>query len=276
MIIISDSGSTKTHWRLLHDSQKTDIITTGINPYFQTSEEIAQCIAQELLPQVKQQPTHVFFYGAGCANNEKISDVRQAIEQNFPSATLIVESDMLGAARATLQHTAGIACILGTGSNSCFYDGTTITHNVSAGGFILGDEGSGAVIGKMLMADYVKNQMPQHLRGKLEEKTCVAEVIEHVYRRPFPNRYLAQFTRFVAENIEEDYCKNLTTTAFAAFFNRNIKQYANWDSHKIHFIGSIAHFFKEQLLSAANACGCSVGTISQDPIDGIENYHKIT
>ncbi len=276
MRLIADSGSTKTHWCIVrNDMTLTQIFTHGINPFFQDSDNIcATIIENDELRTVAQHVHEVYFYGAGCANNEKISIVQTAIARVFHNAQINVQSDMLGAAIALLGKNSGIACILGTGANSCLFDGSNITYNVSAGGYILGDEGSGAVIGRHLMADYVKGVMPVRIKQILEAEynVSVAQVIDRVYRQPFPNRYLANFTYFIGKNIEHKYLADLVYCCFVEFFERNIKQYNNWQEQEINFVGSVAYYFKELLQKAGSDRGCKVGKIQQTPIDGLIDY----
>ena len=209
MILLADSGSTKTHWCLMTaNGQSSDFYTDGINPFQQTSDAIKNSISNQLLPQIARLMwagtiTNIYFYGAGCTP-EKIPTMVYALQSVFKNAEVEVYSDMVGAARGLLGRKKGVACILGTGSNSCLYDGEKIVKNVPALGFILGDEGSGAVLGKRLVADLLKNQMGQELKEKFlaQYELTQADIIEHVYRQPFPNRYLARLSKFCAENID--------------------------------------------------------------------------
>lgn len=277
MYLFADSGSTKTVWRLVSNHETiTEVMSKGINPFLQTTEEIILSVQTELLPSIEADSiTKVYFYGAGCANGEKIEIVRSGLSSVFPSAEVVVFSDLLGAARSVLGKEKGIACILGTGSNSCYYDGENIVDNVSSGGYILGDEGSGAVIGKRLMADYIKNQMPAECRAILE-KECnisVADVIDNVYKKPFPNRYLASYTRFIHNNLGHKYLCDIVYDSFADFFNRNIKQYAEWETMPICFVGSVAYYFRDILMQVGHEKGFAVGKIDANPIDELIQYH---
>ena len=203
MILIADSGSTKVHWCLMTASgQSSDVRTDCINPVFQTVEQIQTCLTDQLLPQLAKwlwagTITHVFFYGAGCTPEKKVL-VEQALSAVFKKAEVFVASDMLGAARGLLGHKAGVACILGTGSGSCFYNGETIEWGVPSLGFILGDEGSGAVLGKRLVGDLLKNQLGDDLKESFfaEYETSMADIIDKVYRQPLPNRFLAKLYKF--------------------------------------------------------------------------------
>lgn len=291
MILIADSGSTKVHWCLVTASgQVSDFRTDGINPVFQTYEAIYDCLSNQLLPQMAKllwagTITHVFFYGAGCTP-EKKGTVKQALEAVFKKAQIEVESDMLGAARGLLGRQAGVACILGTGSGSCYYDGEKIARAVPSLGFILGDEGSGAVLGKRLVGDVLKNQLGDDLKEAFlkECNTSMAEIIDRVYRRPFPNRYLAQLSRFCANHIEDARIHDLVYDHFVQFIRRNLVQYFKESrgasehsetSHKIAcFVGSIAYYYRPILEEAMAAEGLTVGRILQDPIEGLREYHQ--
>jgi len=277
MKLIADSGSTTTQWRLLtENSPATDIFSKGINPFYQTVEEITSEIETGLMPNLKESSliSEIYFYGAGCAFPEKKKMVQDALEVFFPSACIEVENDLLGAARSLLQYESGIACILGTGSNSCFYNGSDIEMNVSPLGFILGDEGSGAVLGKLLVADCLKNQIPEDLKEAFFRKYnySAAEILESVYKKPFPNRFLAQFTPFLSENIEESYVFNLVYDAFDAFLCRNVLQYPLED-YKVGFTGSVAYYLKDTLEIVCSERGVQISEITQNPMDGLERFH---
>jgi len=279
MILIADSGSTKTHWCLMTASgQCSDVRTDGINPVLQSEEQIEVCISNQLLPQIAKllwagTVTHVFFYGAGCTPEKKVL-VKAALEKIFKKAEVSVESDMLGAARGLLGRKEGVACILGTGSGSCFYDGEKIAWAVPSLGFILGDEGSGAVLGKRLVGDLLKNQLGEDLKEAFlkEYETSMPDIIDRVYRQPFPNRFLAKLSKFCADHIEDQRIHALVLDHFVQFIRRNLLQYKA--TAPIGFVGSIAYYYKPILEEAMKAEGLTVGTILQDPIEGLKAYHK--
>ncbi|WP_439181763.1 ATPase [Carboxylicivirga taeanensis] len=275
MILIADSGSTKTEWRLLHDETINTCITKGINPFYQTSTDILQNLEEEYtLKNTKPQEIH--FYGAGCANEEKNNIVRKALIDFFGNVHISINSDLMGAAHALCQNNEGIACILGTGSNSCYYDGAIITKNVSPLGFIIGDEGSGAVLGKKLIADVLKNQLPKAVIQLFFDtyKTSQAELLDRIYKQPFPNRYLAQFTKFLSTNIQIPELESLVINSFNEFIERNLLQYENIKQLDINFTGSIAFYFREQLTKALNAHKLRLGNITQAPMEGLVHYHN--
>ena len=286
MILIADSGSTKVHWCLLTASgQCSDVFTDGINPLFQTTIAMQNSISNQLLPQISSllwagTLTHVFFYGAGCTPEKKVF-VQKALEAVFKKAEVHVESDMLGAARGLLGHNAGVACILGTGSGSCFYDGEKIAWAVPSLGYILGDEGSAAVLGKRLVGDLLKNQLGDDLKEAFfkEYETSMADIIEKVYRQPFPNRFLAKLSRFCADHIDDPRIRALVYDHFVQFIRRNLKQYfepsaISHQHSKVGFVGSIAYYYRPILEEAMAAEGIPVGTILQDPVEGLKEYHK--
>ena len=279
MILIADSGSTKTDWCVVENGQPIQQISTkGINPFFQSEEEISNEIATSLLPQLKTNALDaVYFYGAGCGFPDKIAMVHRAITKHLQIKREVeVNTDMLAVAHGLCQHEAGIACIMGTGSNSCYYDGKQIVSNVSPLGFILGDEGSGAVLGKLLVGDILKNQMTPELKEKFLKQFGLtpADIIDHVYRKPFPNRFLASLSPFLAQNIDEPCIHALVLGSFKSFLKRNVMQYENFRNSKVNFIGSVAFYYKTILAEAAQEMNIQLGTIIKSPMEGLIKYHS--
>ena len=277
MILIADSGSTKTDWCVVENGVLVQqIFTKGTNPFFQSEEEISNEIATALLPELKTDEFDaVYFYGAGCGFPDKIEIVHRAISKQLKvKGNVEVATDMLAAARGLCGREAGIACIMGTGSNSCYYDGENIVANVSPLGFILGDEGSGACLGKLMVGDLLKNQMTPELKEKFltQFNLTPADIIDRVYRKPFPNRFLASLSPFLAQNINEPCVHELVLNSFKAFFKRNIMQYENYQNLKVNLIGSVAFYYKEVLAEAAEAMGIQLGTIIQSPMEGLIKY----
>lgn len=277
MILIADSGSTKTHWCIVDDGQLVrEVFTKGMNPFFQTPEEMGQEITTALVPQLDTTEfDEIHFFGAGCLP-EKIPMVRDVLGSYFKvNKPIEVDTDMLAAAKGLCGRNPGIVCIMGTGSNSCFYDGERIVDNVSPLGFILGDEGSGAVLGKLLVGDILKNQMGPELKEKFLKQFNLTqgEIIERVYRQPFPNRFLASISPFLAQNIEEPKIHALVLNAFKAFLTRNVMQY-DYKNNKAHFIGSIAYYYKDVLEEAAKEVGVEIGKIIQSPMSGLHAYYS--
>lgn len=276
MILIADSGSTKTDWCLVENGENIlRFQTRGTNPFFQTEEEILEEIETGLLPGLKGvEPSSVHFYGAGCAFPEKNEIIRRAVSRHLP-VPVEVGSDLLAAARALCGDRPGIACILGTGSNSCQYDGKEIVKNVSPLGFILGDEGSGAVLGKLLIGDVLKDQLPPALKELFLSQYGLtpALIMDRVYRQPFPNRFLAGFSPFILEHLDEPAVWELVTRSFLAFFTRNVKQYDYFDL-PVHLAGSVAWYYQTVLKEIAFDLGIRLGTIIQSPMEGLIRYHS--
>ena len=280
MFLIADSGSTKTDWCLCNKSTILSCIQTqGINPYHQTEEAIEEVLREELLPQlpkdIASNTLDITFYGSGCANETACNRIKEAIHKVLGTTNATIYSDLLGAARALCGHDEGIACVLGTGSNSCLYNGKEIIANIPPLGYILGDEGSSAVLGRRLVGDCLKNQLPEAIRNEfLTEYQLTQEIIlEKVYRQPLANRFLASLTPFLSKHKEVSEIHNLLVDSFIDFFVRNVKQYRRpW--LRIHFVGSIANAFSAELKEAAESLGMELGTILQSPMEGLIKYHS--
>lgn len=277
MILLADSGSTKTDWGLVENGKLVKRLrTSGMNPFQMSEEAITEEIKTHLVPKLPGTVLdEVHFYGAGCTK-EKQPIVERALRANLTiNGECEVASDMLGAARGICGHKPGIACILGTGSNSCSYDGKNLVKNVSPLGFILGDEGSGAVLGKLLVGDVLKNQMPEAITKRFFEKYKLtsAEIIDRVYRQPKPNTFLASFVPFLEENIDEPKIYNLVKESFRSFLRRNVMQYDGWQTLPIGFNGSIAKIYKKPLLEALEEEGMHLGRIIQAPMEAMVEYH---
>jgi glucosamine kinase len=276
MILIADSGSTKTTWCMLdRKSGKKEIIqTAGINPFYQDEATILSALKSEFTISDRTFEA-IYFYSAGCANPVISKVAFNALNQFFTTPTLEIQSDLMAAAHALCGNSEGIACILGTGSNSCYYNGSEIVSNVSPLGFILGDEGSGAVIGKKFLADILKNQLPNHVINKFfsQYKTDKAEILDNIYKKPFPNRYTAGFTKFIYEHKSEPSLQQLVLNAFDEFIMRNVLQYKMANQLPVHFAGSIAQYFNDLLATALQSHQLSLGKIIQDPMNGLIEFH---
>ena len=276
MQLIADSGSTKVDWRAIKDDGSiVEISTEGINPVFITPEEIVKILSQKLLPVIGPGVKNVYFYGAGVVSPQLIATLSESFKKVFPESETFAASDVLAAARALCGHNPGIACIMGTGSNSCFYDGENIAKNVRAGGFILGDEASGGVLGKKLISDFIKGLLPAHIQAEFDKRYDLdyMKVVEKVYKQPMPSRFLASFAPFINEFIADPYMENLVNTSFDEFFKRNISQY-DYKNHTVNFVGSIAFYFKDKLVAAEERNGMKVGRVLKTPIEGLVEYHK--
>ncbi|TFV93700.1 N-acetylglucosamine kinase [Algoriphagus kandeliae] len=277
MILIADSGSSKTDWRVIHaNGQISQFRGVGFNPYYQTSEQMASQMQVDFLLNLKEEIREIHYYGAGCSTPERKGEVAKALSTVFPTASIEVDHDLAAAARATCGHDAGIACILGTGSNSCDYDGNKIIANRPAPGYILGDEGGGGYIGRKLLQDFIYEDMPQEIRKDLVGQFQLTQAIiqENVYRKPFPNRYMASFCRFITEHKSHPYCYRLYYDSFMEFFEKHICRYDNFQNKPVNFVGSIAYYNSDILRKAASDKGLHVKLIIESPIAGLTLYHQ--
>ncbi len=280
MILVADSGSTKTQWIVI-DGASTDssLLTSGLNPATMPAELITASITRELLPCISGKPIEkIFFYGAGCRGSAAMT-MHDILVATTGCTEVDVQTDMTGAARALCGRTPGIVCILGTGSNSCFYDGSEIVANIPPLGFILGDEGSGAVLGRRLLGDIFKGLLPDNVTAAFHSAypdLTLDSVITRVYRTPEPNKYMASFVPFIAGNIDNPAIERIVTDGFESFFHRNILSYPQARNTPCHFTGSLSAIFRPQLEKVASDCGCTIGRISATPIEGLIEYHLVT
>ena len=296
MILIADSGGSKTDWALISlptDTSKCVLIvrTQGLNPFHQSKDVILHTLEQELIPalikateqnnnslrktDIAKLVTQIYFYGAGCTKNLS-PIVSEALGMAFPSASVKVESDLLGAAHAVCGHEAGIACILGTGANSCQYDGEQIVANIPPLGYILGDEGSGAVLGKLLLNGIFKGDLPTEIRNLYSEWSGLSypEIIDKVYRQPLANRFLAGISRFIKDNLQHTELEALVEYNFDNFFKKNIFKYKSSPIRTISAVGGIAAAFELQLRASANRFDYQVGKVIASPIEGLIEYYS--
>lgn len=276
MKIIAESSSTRTEWALVDGTEIVEhAFTTGLNPFFQTRREISHAVRLEL-PEAffRRRWNHVYFYGAGCSSKEKNKIMESSLVAQFKTP-VTVQSDLLGAARGLLVRKPGLACILGTGSNSCLYDGSEIVKTVSPLGFILGDEGSGAYLGKTFIADMLKDLAPASLSRAFYEKYAVTPnmLMDEVYTNPLPSRTLSRYSAFLAEHIGEKYVYDLIYDAFMRFFTRNIWAYP-YKENPICFVGSTCVLFKDILLKAAADYGAEIAKITRYSMPGLIEYHS--
>ena len=275
-ILIADSGATKTDWCLARNGEILQRFSgNGISPVYQSEEEIALGIREQVWPHLKEREIHaIHFYGSGCVPG-KTTLVENALYQSFPIEEIHVYSDLIAAAHSLCSHEAGIACILGTGSNSCQWNGSEITAQISPLGFILGDEGSGAALGRQLVGDALKNQLTPGLKEKLleEQQLTPSLIIDKVYRQPFPSRFLASLAPFLLNNIGDDSIRKIVNRSFTDFFERNVMQY-DYMHHKVHFVGSVAWHFASIVREVAATNGIAIGKIEQSPMPGLIEYYK--
>ena len=276
MKLIAESGSTRTEWALVEDNHLVQrVFTEGLNPFFQTRREISRSVRLGLPESFfKKKLDQVYYYGAGCSSYEKKNILGASLVAQFKTP-IQVDSDLLAAAHL-FKCEAGIACILGTGSNSCFYDGKIIVKNVKAAGYILGDEGSGAVLGKLFLADLLKGLAPKELANEFHEKfrISVNDVMESVYNLPFPNRFLGTIAYFLGDYMDNEYVYNLLTNNLRSFFNRNVCQY-DYINYPIRFVGSLAYAYPDILQEVAQEFGVEIDVIEETPMNGLIEFHSM-
>jgi glucosamine kinase len=253
------------------------LFTQGITPYFQNVQQIEFILNNELLPQLKSQvPLQVHYYGTGCASNDNAAIVRKALKKTFPKAEVLVTHDLMAAARATCGKSKGISSILGTGSNSCYYDGKKIVSNSPGLGYVLGDEGSGAYLGKKVLQYYLYKTFDEDLDFKFNDtyKTTKAEILEQVYKHPLPNRYLAEFTHFLANNRGHFMIENIIEDGLNDFFFQHLCKYNESWKYPIHFVGGVAFVFQDVVRQLASDYEFELGTILKNPMEGLAKYHS--
>jgi glucosamine kinase len=279
MKLIIDSGSTKSDWCFLNgDDVVLSVTSQGINPFHQNRDGICSIIDEELIPSIEiidiNDVKDVFFYGAGCATDAVCVEIKEILSFYFSGALIFVASDMLGAARALCGNKDGIACVLGTGSNSCIYDGKVIVDQIPSLGYILGDEGSSSALGKRLLSDCLKRQLPESVSNEFLERYNLSMdiILENVYRKPVPNRYIANFTPFLFEKKLIPDIHDLLIHCFTDFFKRNVVNYHRpW--LPVNFVGSIASNFSDELIETAESLGMKTGMFLKSPIEGLVRYH---
>ena len=275
-LLIADSGSTKCEWQLLYNGKKKKIFTTGISPYFLNTGQIEALLQKELLPKLKNIPVEkIFYYGTGLKDDANKKLINTVLKKVFPQSKTEVQTDLLGAARALSQNEKGICCILGTGSNSCYYNGKKILKNSPGIGYVLGDEGSGAYLGKKVIQYALYNTFDEELMLAFNKKynTNADEIIMNVYTKPQPNRYLASFALFLAENRGHYMIENIIEDGLNDFFFTHIVKYSESWLYPIHFTGSIAFGFKDVLKALCSSYQLEAGTILKQPMDGLLKYH---
>lgn len=278
MILLADSGSTKCDWLLTDSAGKyyDSYKTIGFNPFFHSSEVIAEEIKKnESLFGIASRVEEVYYYGAGNSSEYYNDIVRMALTSVFKNARLHVDHDLLGAAYATYDGKPCISCILGTGSNSCYFDGKKIYEQVPALGYILGDEASGSYFGKQLLSSYLYKKLPPEVAADLEQEYGInkATIFEHVYERPNANVYLASFTRFISKYRDIPLFTEMLHKGMVHFIKEHVLCYEDAQKVPVHFVGSIAFHFQEALQSAAKECGVKLGNITKQPIQNLLNYH---
>jgi hypothetical protein len=276
MVVIADCGSTKCDWLLSHGGRDQRLENTvGFSPFFHSTAEIRDIIEDQLLPKlVADEVTAIFFYGTGVHDRHRAKIVENALKAVFPQAAIEVEHDLLGAARAVCGHSAGIACILGTGSNSCYYDGHKILDNVPSLGWLLGDEGSGTHLGKALLRAWFYRELPADLEAAF--RTAYPEGAHTIKDRVYEkggNAYLATFTRFLGENNSHPFVQKLVMGCLGEFLDRHVSKYQGYQHVPVHFVGSIAHHFQDQLGKCTDERKMQLGQIVRKPIYPLAEFH---
>lgn len=277
MILIADSGGTKIDWRLLQkDGTIHQANSTGFNPNYHPADDFRKSVQQSVVPLVNEKVMKIFFYGSGVSTEKNQKIIHDILSEFFPGAHIEIAWDLLASARALCGHEPGIACILGTGSNSCYYDGNQIAATVTNLGWILADEGSGTHLGKQLIVDYFRGKMPATLAEQFNARFSyrLEDVLDQVYRGERASAFLAGFTKFIFQHLKEPYCYQLVYRSFIQFYENTVMEYENHKSLKIHFTGSVAFYFSDVLRQAANDKGLTVKNILESPIAGLTLYHQ--
>lgn len=277
MILIADSGSTKCDWKLMDGEREVGAISTmGFNPFFHSEAIISTTVrAQGMLYKYADKVTELYIYSAGCSSPDLNKVVENALRSVFRNAKIHVDHDVLGAALAACQGEPGIACILGTGSNSCFYDGSGIYEEIPSLAYILGDEGSGSWYGKQLLRDYLyKEPIPEGLRQELVDQGYTKNaILENIYMQPHANVYLASFMKTISKYRETDYVQQMIHDGMRAFLLRHVCCFKNHKEVTTNFVGSIAYYFRDILEDEAKKLGITIGNVVKKPIDGLVEYH---
>ena len=276
-ILIAESGSTKTDWCLIQSGKKKMLSTQGINPFFMMENDIIKILQDELkLNPLKLNLDEIHFYGAGINSDDKKKIIEKSLKKYFVVKKVNSYSDMLASARSTCQHDKGIACILGTGSNTCLYDGKKIGYKTHALGYILGDEGGGTSIGKKVLQYYLHGIFDAELMAKFDNQFGISkdDILENIYRKPFPNRYLAKFTQFVLDNRGHYMIENIAEDALNDLFINHLLRYPKIHQTPVHFTGSVAWHLKDILKNLAEQYEIQLGKVIQKPIKGLIEYHQ--
>ncbi len=283
--LIADGGSTKTDWQLTGPAKQPMhwLHTDGFNPYYENTEHIVAGLRTQLIPQLAGvlppgfPISAVFYYGTGCVNEDSSARISVALRTVLPDLKRIeIASDMLGAARASSSNQPGIVCILGTGSNACFFDGQHIRRSMASLGFWLGDEGSGGYLGKTLVRMAFQEQLPDDLAQAFRDKYALDRpaLLENAYRKPFPNRYFAGFTPFLTEHTAHPVVQQLTADAFRLFLETYLVRWPETRQYPVHFVGSIGHYFGDSLRRAVADAGLTMGRVLKSPIDRLTAFHS--
>jgi len=276
MILIADSGSTKTEWALIKSEKNVDKFKTiGLNPVFVNSETIIKEIKSTQIINNCENIKEIYFYGAGCSSVKKNIIIETPLKQIFPNAKIVIQNDLVGAGISQFKNDKGIIGILGTGSNTGIYKNGRIVENINSLGYILGDEGSGAVIGKKIIKLYLNKELPENITKKFNIKFNISlnDIIAKVYKEPFPNKFLASFMPFVLENKDNDFIRDVLYNSFSDFFDKTICKYNNYLNYEFKLIGSIAFYFEEIIRDICLSRNINLTTISKSPMQGLINFY---
>jgi len=277
MILLADSGGSKTDWRLI--SEKGEILqfkTAGLNPYIVKQNEIEKEISVLKKKLEAEKIDSIFFYGAGCSSKENIGLIEEVLMKCFEGASVEVNHDLLAAARATCDNKPGVVCILGTGANSCLYNGAEIIENIPSLGFILGDEGGGSYLGKLLLNNYFKETLPDDLSLTMEKRYTMNrnDILENIYKKPQAAQYLASFAKFLFDHKSHPYIYQLIYDSFKLFYQGNVLKYKGAKDYPVHFVGSIAFYFNSLIRQVGSDLGLTVRNILESPISGLTLFHQ--
>lgn len=275
-ILIADSGSTKTEWVLIQNGSKEFFKSDGLNPYFRTHGQLSEAIKNGVKNSLKNtQVDEIFFYGSGSGNESRKAILQNAIRENFPESEIHIESDMLGAAIACFGKKEGVACIMGTGSNSCVYDGEKIVKSIPSLGFVFGDEGSGGYFGKRILNAYYYKTMPEDLRNALEETSDMSleSVLHKIYEEPQANRFVASFSKILGDYRDHPFIKNMVRKGFEAFADKQLGYFEESKEKEIGFVGSIASVYQEILEDVLAERGMDLAIVVRKPLDRLVDFH---
>lgn len=278
MLLVADSGSSKTDWKLLLPTGGTQSFqTAGINPFFSSEKEISRILShQNQFAPFNSQIKEIYFFGAGCNNPDRREFVSNAISSKFANAFVSVETDLTGAAYATCGKTPGLNCVMGTESNLSFFDGTEIAEFNPSLGHVLGDEGSGTYFGIKLITDFLYDKMPSDLATLFYKQYKINKeiIIKSIYQKPLPNSYLATYALFMSPHQENLYIRKILLNGFDEYILNNIVSYPKFKQYPTHFVGSIAYSFKEILFEVCKKYEINVGRVLQKPIDALFEFIK--
>ena len=275
--IIADSGATKCQWTLVLGNQKKTITTIGISPYFLTTDQIVETIAKGFNKKVDTDIINaVYFYGTGLSNPLNVASIKKALKKVFPKADLDIQTDLVAVARATCQHSKGVACILGTGSNTGYFNGKKIVKNSPGLGYVLGDEGRGAYLGKKVLQYYLYKTFDEELMHAFESKYPINkdQILDAIYKQPLPNRYMASFSEFLSEHRGHYMIENIIEDGINDFFFAHLNKLNESWLYPIHFAGSVAYIFRDVIKQLATAYELEIGTIVKSPMEGLIAFHK--